>query len=101
MKIAWADPAVDDLQAVHDYIGRDSEKYASHFVARILDAVEGLRVFPHRGRQVRETPDHPDVRELLFQTYRIVYRAEEARVLVLAVVHGSRDLSRLRPWTIG
>ena len=50
-----------------------------------------------RGRQVPEAEGQIDVRELLFQSYRILYRAEAQRVVILAVIHGSRDLSQLRP----
>lgn len=98
MKIVWSDPAVEDLGAIHAYIERDSEAYARHFTARLLEMVEGLETFPLRGRALPEAPDYPDVRELIFQGYRIVYRSEEKRILILAVVHSSRDFGRLEPW---
>jgi len=54
------------------------------------------------GRKVPEA-DRDDVRELIFQNYRIIYHAEEHRVFVLSVMHGSRDLTRQsnQPWVIG
>jgi plasmid stabilization system protein ParE len=53
------------------------------------------------GRRVPEAIDD-NVRELLFQKYRIVYRVEASRILVLMVIHGSRDLNQLdkQPWEI-
>jgi plasmid stabilization system protein ParE len=103
MKLVWSDPAVEDLEAIHTYIGRDSGAYARQFVGRILQAVEVLKQFPKRGRNVPEASDQSAVRELLFQSYRILYRVETERVVILAVIHGSRDLSRLRPrpWEVG
>jgi plasmid stabilization system protein ParE len=32
MRIIWSAPAAADLEAIHDYIARDSPHYASHFV---------------------------------------------------------------------
>lgn len=44
-----------------------------------------------------------DVRELLFQHYRIIYRLGPQQIEVLAIVHGARDLERLPhpPWNVG
>lgn len=93
MKLVWSDPAVADLEAIHHHIGQDSEFYAAGLIAKILEAVERLEDFPHLGRHVPEAPEDPDVRELLVQSYRVFYRVEAERLLVLAVIHGSRDLS--------
>jgi plasmid stabilization system protein ParE len=43
------------------------------------------------GRVVPEV-DEPDVREVFFRTYRIVYRVMEGEVHVLTVFEGSRPL---------
>jgi len=101
MRLDWSDPAVRDLQDIHDYISRDSEYYASRFVERLLDAVEQLTAFPRLGRIVPEVRS-PGTRELLFSSYRIVYRLERGRVLILAVVHGARDWSQKeqKPWDV-
>ncbi|NJL27669.1 MAG: type II toxin-antitoxin system RelE/ParE family toxin [Thermoanaerobaculia bacterium] len=101
MKLVWSDPAVDDLGAIRDYIARDSEHYATRFISQILEAVDRLESLPELGRQVPEATDQPNVRELLFRSYRIFYRVEAERILILAIVHGKRDLSRgSRPWEI-
>ena len=34
MKLVWTDPAVEDLDAIHDYIGRDSGTYARQLVGQ-------------------------------------------------------------------
>jgi toxin ParE1/3/4 len=46
--------------------------------------------------------DLENIRELLFQNYRIMYRVEPQNILVLAVIHGARDMSpkKLKPWII-
>ncbi len=103
MKLVWSEPAVEDLTALHTYIARDSEHYANQFIARILDAAERLEEFPRLGRAVPEARGIAgDIREILFHSYRIVYRLEDERVLVLSVLHGSRNLEALepKPWEI-
>lgn len=58
-----------------------------------------LKTFPELGRLVLES-NMPDVRELVFQGYRIIYRLSKYRIDILTVLHGSRDLSNPgnRPW---
>lgn len=53
------------------------------------------------GRKVPES-GQKDIRELIFQGYRIVYRLKPDCVQVLTVVHGSRDLTRgnPKPWEV-
>jgi len=101
MKIEWTQPALLDLESIRDYISRDSEYYAARFIEKIIEAVEGLENFPNIGRSVPEAEDET-IREILLHNYRIMYRVETDRVLVLTVVHGARDLSRRRtkPWDI-
>ncbi|WP_405243229.1 type II toxin-antitoxin system RelE/ParE family toxin [Lentisalinibacter salinarum] len=52
------------------------------------------------GRSVPET-DSRDIRELIFRkSYRIIYAVRGDRILVLAIVHTSRDMEETptKPW---
>lgn len=100
MRIDWSQRSIADLQALHDYIAHDSRLYAERFVAKLVRATEPLADYPELGRRVPEEPDQPNVRELVVQSYRIIYRVEAERILIATVVHGSRDLERLeeKPW---
>ncbi len=102
MKLFWTEPAVASLSAIRDYIARDNSFYAGIFVARLIAAAESLQTLPTRGRVVPELR-RDDVRELLFQHYRIIYRLDAERTEILAVVHGARDLGTLPrlPWDVG
>lgn len=102
MKIVWTEPAVEDLRELHAYIARDSEMYASGFVERIILAAERLVEYPRFGRVVPETNDQ-NVRELLYQRYRIIYRVKGDSIEMLSVIHGARDLDELEPgpWEVG
>lgn len=94
--IAWTEPALEDLKAVRTWIGRDSKPLADSIVERILDAIEQAIPFPRIGREVAEV-ENPNVRELLYRTFRIVYKAEADRILVLSVIHGGRANERREP----
>jgi toxin ParE1/3/4 len=101
MKILWSTPAVDDLESIQDFIARDSQYYAASFIDKILHAIDTLQDLSGIGRRVPEA-DEPNIRELLFQSYRIMYRITNDTVQMIAIIHGSRDISRwpLKPWEI-
>jgi toxin ParE1/3/4 len=102
MKIVWTEPAVEDLRELQAYIARDSEMYASGFVERIVLAADLLIDHPKLGRVVPETNDE-NLRELIYQRYRIIYRIRNDCIEMLSVIHGARDLEHLKPapWEIG
>lgn len=91
MRIAWSEAAIADLVAIHDYIARDSGHYAKRFIERLVAAVESLENFPNLGRVVPEGDGRH--RELLFRAYRVIYRCAGQEILIVAVIHGSRDLA--------
>lgn len=93
-KVVWSYEATDDLEAVAEYIARDSSFYAAAFVREVLDASRSLNEFSERGRIVPEIAN-PDIRELFVKEYRLIYSIEESRVVVLGLIHGKRDLKRL------
>ncbi|MFZ5492577.1 MAG: type II toxin-antitoxin system RelE/ParE family toxin [Pseudomonadota bacterium] len=102
MKVEWSLPARDDLAQIRAHIAADSPRYARQFSERIIRAVRKLHEFPLIGRKVPEA-DLDNVRELIFQNYRIIYHVEEHHLFVLSVTHGSRDLTRQsnQPWEVG
>jgi toxin ParE1/3/4 len=83
--------AADDLQALHDFISRDSVHYANLVVERLVSAVDMLAEFPLSGRRVPERPQE-DVRELVRPPYRIVYRVHADSVHILTVFRASRPI---------
>ncbi len=96
MKIIWTEPAIQDLESIRTYIAKDAEYYAIRFVEKIIEATENLTKFPLIGRQVPEAEEE-NIRELVFQNYRIIYRVEDRRILILTIIHGSRDLTQKKP----
>ena len=102
MVLEWTFPALDDLEHIRDYIGEDSPLNARRFIERIFQAAEQLPEQPHSGRLVPEAR-RVDVRELLFEHYRIIYRVQPQRIQIITVIHGSRALAALpiKPWDLG
>ncbi len=93
-KVVWSEEAVGDLEALAEYIARDSAYYAAAFVQEILDAGSSLSELSKRGRVVPEIVA-PNIREIFVREYRLLYSVEESRVAVLGIIHGKRDLKRL------
>jgi len=86
--VRWTPQAADDLQAIYDFIARDSPHYAQLTVEDILAAIDRLERFPLLGRQVPER-QRDDLRELIKPPYRIVYRVGEV-IKILTIFRASR-----------
>ena len=101
MRIRWARRARTDLRDLRVYIAKDSPYYARRFVSKIIASVEMLTEHPLIGRRVPEA-DRDDVRELVFQGYRIIYLTRRNRLYIVTVIHGSQDLAgrEIKPWEI-
>ena len=89
-KVIWAPAALNDLDAIAEYIARDSPDRSALFVARLIEATEPLADFPESGRLIPELDD-PSWREVIVGGYRIMYRLERHAVWISAIVHGARQ----------
>ena len=90
VEVKWSPQAVEDLEGILDYIGKDSPLFAARFAEQILHAVESLQHDPERGRMVPEKDDS-SMREIFLKRYRIIYRIQEYFVEVITIIHGSRN----------
>lgn len=102
MKVNWTEPALEDLEAIQAYIAKDSSFYARQFIERIFDAAKTLETFPEIGRRVPEAEERIDVRELIFQGYRIIYFIQPESISIIAVIHGLQNLAGMggKPWQV-
>ena len=93
-KITWTEKASSNLQAIHEYIARDSGIYAARFIKFLIRATVKLEITPRCGRIVPELEKY-GFREVIYQNYRIVYRIMEKaseHVEILAVVLCAREI---------
>jgi len=83
--------AIRDLQEIVRYISFDNPTVAAGFGAQLIEKTRVLAKFPELGRAVPEFAN-PAIRELIFKSYRIVYRVNHDRRLVEVARywHGAR-----------
>ncbi len=92
-EVVWSPRAVEDLEAIAQYIAADSTAYAAAVVETILSTTRRLSAFPYSGRVVPELNDD-SIREWFAYSYRIIYQIEKEIVTIAAVIHGKRLLDR-------
>ncbi len=90
-RVEWSPRAVEDLEAIAQYISADSAAYAAAVVRTILITARNLSHFPRSGRIVPEIADE-SIREWFAYGYRVIYRIEEEGITIAAVVHDRRLL---------
>ena len=101
-QVRWSLTAGNDLQDIENFIARDSVLHAIAFVDRVVESAETLLKNPRIGRVVPEF-NREDLREVIFRSYRVVYLLQGDKIVILRVVHGSRDLAALvrrEPWDL-
>ena len=49
-KIRWTEKASNNLQAIYDYISRDSKTYSTRFIKSLIKATSKLEIIPRCGR---------------------------------------------------
>ncbi|BCV21715.1 type II toxin-antitoxin system RelE/ParE family toxin [Moorella sp. Hama-1] len=101
MRIDWTEPAAADLEEIYSYIAMDSIEKAKRYISRLFTSIEGLGVFPYSGHMVPEVA-RPDIREIIAGRHRVIYHVENERVIILAIIHTSRDVANMqvKPWEI-
>jgi len=88
-KVAWSPEAIEDLEAIAEYIERDSEFYAMAVVSKILDMARNIKDFPKIGRIVPDVGNE-NIRERFVYSYRLVYQIRGHQILIVAVIHGKQ-----------
>ena len=90
-EVTWTNQALDDLGAVFLFIARDAPVVANLFVERVATATERLAEFPRSGRVVPEIGVQ-EIREVIVQSYRVIYQVVGEEVEILTVHHGARPV---------
>jgi addiction module RelE/StbE family toxin len=93
VKIIWTQRSLTDLKSIAEYISKDSIKYASLVLERIIDITKYLETNPKIGRMVPEIGRNSKIREIIFGNYRIIYKiAGNLTVHILTVHHSAKKL---------
>jgi len=92
MSITWSREAGENLIDIEEFIARDSPDRAVRFVDAIIYHAETILVDnPRSGRTVPEI-GNPDIRELIYRGYRVIYQLNSDRIDILTVFEGHRLL---------
>ncbi|MGY4535652.1 toxin ParE1/3/4 [Mucilaginibacter sp. UYNi724] len=91
VEVNWTPLALEDLQAIYDYIAKDSIMYAGRFVDKLVTKVDILEDHPKLGRVVPEF-ENETIRELIDGSYRIIYKILSVYEIAIVRVHHSSRL---------
>jgi len=93
-KIRWSSRAALNLEEICEYIAKDSEVYATLFASKINAIIKSIPQFPKAGRIVPEYGNE-NIREKIYENYRIIYRIKGEFIEIVAICHGSKPLENI------
>ena len=91
MKIMWSPLAIDRTTEIAEYIAKDNPSSARKWVEILFGKVELLESSPLSGRVAPETR-REEIRELIYDNYRIIYRVEKNKISIFTIRHGRQIL---------
>lgn len=90
-QVIWTEPALQELDAIAEYIALDNPAAARNLVREVFSKTERLESFPRSGRVPPELP-RSVYREILVSPCRIFYREDGEQVFVLYLMREERQL---------
>ena len=95
-QVFLSDDALTDLERIVAYIAPHNPVAAERLGNQLLDAALALNTFPERGRVVPESR-RVELREIIFRSYRIIYRMNRAdqSLEVVRFWHGARGFPHI------
>ena len=90
-EVVWAEPALNDLDAIADYIALDNPGAARSLVQKIFEHVDHLESHPKPGSKPPELKGWR-YRQIVEPPCRIFYREDSGKVLILHVMRSERLL---------
>ncbi|HKR11640.1 MAG TPA: type II toxin-antitoxin system RelE/ParE family toxin [Pyrinomonadaceae bacterium] len=90
-EVIWAESALNDLDAIADYIALDNPEAARQLVQKIFAHVDHLESHPKLGSKPQELKGWR-YRQIMEPPCRIFYREDAGRVLILHVMRSERLL---------
>jgi addiction module RelE/StbE family toxin len=90
-EIVWTEPALNDLDAIADYIALDNPEAAALLVQKIFKHVEQLSHHPKSGSKPAELKGWR-YRQIAEPPCRVFYRHDVSKVYILCVMRSERTL---------
>jgi toxin ParE1/3/4 len=93
-EVIWTEPALNDLDAIADYIALENPSAARELVQRVFKHVEQLIAHPDSGSKPEELRGWR-YRQILELPCRVLYRRDRRTVYILYVMRGERRLKKV------
>ena len=90
-RLIWAEPALQDLEQIADYIALDDPEAAKRLVSRVFEHADLLEQFPEMCPVPHDLPESR-YRHLIVGPLRIFHRVEKETVYIVYVMRSERDL---------
>lgn len=87
MRVIWSPLALVRVEDIARVIAADRPDAAHRWVVALFHRVKQLQAHPESGPMVAEL-GRPEIRQLVYLRYRVIYRVEPRRIVVLTVRHG-------------
>jgi toxin ParE1/3/4 len=88
--VRWSEHARNQVAEIFDYIARDRPNVAERILESFLARTELLADFPEQGSEWGGK-ERPDIRSIVHEKHRIVYRVGPDEIAVLSVRHTRQE----------
>jgi len=90
VRIVWSPLALTRVEEIARAIASDRPGAADRWVAQRFNRVKQLQAHPESGPMVPELA-RPEIRQLVYSHYRIIYRLDPRRIVILTIRHGRQE----------
>ena len=91
-RVIWAEPALQDLDAIADFIALDDPGAAKRLVRTVFERVDQLGEFPELGSRPKDLRNTPH-RRLVVKPILLYYRIVGSRIHIVYVTRSERRFS--------
>lgn len=93
-RVVWSDKALGEVESIAAQLLEASPQYALALTESLILSTNVLETFPRLGRVVPED-DETRHRELIVESYRVVYEIQGETVTITTVLHGKRNMGAI------
>lgn len=96
MIVFWRKQASNDLEAIFDYIKKESPQNALMVFHKIYELANSLVVFPEKY-PIEPTFNDPFVRFAVVWNYKLIYTYDKKRIYIVRIFSTRQNPKKLKP----